>query len=85
MKQDEAEHAEKIEQTLASINKNLEKIAKSLEKMEPKVYELPKYDFPCREGEILDISDVAKPVEEEASKSKMPDYYRDCLSDTFKP
>ena len=84
MKQDEAEHAEKIEQTLASINKNLEKIAKSLEKMEPTRYEL-KYALPRRAGISLGVSDTTKPVEEEASKSKMPDYYRDCLSDTFKP
>ncbi len=31
----EKQHAKRVEQILASINKNLEKIAKSLEKMEP--------------------------------------------------
>lgn len=84
MKQDEAEHAEKMEQIMASINENLDRIAKSLEKMEPTRYEL-KYALPRRAGISLDVSDTTKPVEEEASESSTPNYFRDCLSDMFKP
>ena len=48
----EKQHAKRIEQTLASINKNLERIARSLEKMEPTVYKLPKFDIPLNDPGI---------------------------------
>lgn len=48
----ERQHAKRIEQTLVSINKNLERIAKSLEKMEPTIYKLPKYDLPVHLSEV---------------------------------
>lgn len=78
MKRDEEEHAEKIEQTLASINKNLERIAKSLEKMEP-VYLTT---LTAKEEKTSEIGPV---YTENASKVDTPNYWRDCLSDTFKP
>lgn len=52
MTQDEARHAKTMEQILASIDKKLERIATSLEKMEPVVYKLPKFDIPLNDPDI---------------------------------
>lgn len=52
MTQDEARHAKTMEQILASIDKKLERIATSLEKMEPTIYQLPKYDLPLNDTDI---------------------------------
>jgi hypothetical protein len=80
MRQDEAEHAEKMERIMASINENLERIAKSLEKMEPTVYQLPKYDLPVHLPEVEETLE-----ESNDSEPNMPNYWRDCLSDMAKP
>lgn len=52
MTQDEARHAKKMEQIMASIDEKLERIAKSLEKMEPTVYKIPRLDIPLNDTNI---------------------------------
>ena len=52
MTQDETRHAKKMEQIMASIDEKLERIAKSLEKMEPTVYKIPKFDVPLNDPDI---------------------------------
>ena len=48
----ERQHAKRMEQIMASIDKKLERIAKSLEKIEPTVYKLPKFDIPLNDPDI---------------------------------
>lgn len=72
----ERQHAKKMEQILASIDKKLERIASSLEKMEPTIYKLPYFDIP------LDVQDATK---EKSRSNTGPAYARECLPDMFKP
>jgi hypothetical protein len=100
MTQDEARHAKKMEQIMASIDEKLERIAKSLEEMEPTVYKIPKFDVPLNDPDInvpadrylrtitaKDPDDVKDPAidGEKSTKTRMSDYWRDCLSETFRP
>lgn len=82
----EKQHAKRVEQTLASINKNLERIAKSLEKMEP-VYLTTLTAEEEKTSEIGPVYPGRDPAAatENASKVDTPNYWRDCLYDTFKP
>lgn len=48
----ERQHAKRMEQILASIDKKLERIASSLEKMEPTVFKIPRLDIPLNDTDI---------------------------------
>jgi hypothetical protein len=94
MTQDEARHAKKMEQIMASIDEKLERIASSLEKMEPKIYQLPKFDIPLNDPGInepapdqyLTTITAEEPTtkEENASDSCMRSY-DDRVVNMFKP
>lgn len=53
----ERQHAKRMEQILASIDKKLERIASSLEKMEPTVFKIPRLDIPLNDTDINEPAD----------------------------